>query len=368
MSSHPSIDAATLLARWQSEGHLAAEAAPKVAAAIAAAVRDAEPPIYLKILTAVGTAVATVFFLGFLGVSGLISFDKGTSLMVWAAIFLAMGIGLALSLRAAAPGLGRDFAAQSAFVALALGKVLAVGGAAQIWGFDKTGVVTATLLVVTILTYPVSGSSLDRLLSPYAVAGSALFDLTRSGGDLTAGLTLYHLVATAVAGGLLLSHRMPAGLRPVGLAALAAMGTVVCLIASGHDFGIWVTRQPIDVRPIEAILTLSLIGTVAWVAGGFERLARPPLAAATVAVAALGFAGAPGLIFALIVLLVGHARHDVPMRVVGILALPAFLVLWYYGRDMSFLQKSAALVGSGALLLAARGVMARQGWDREEAP
>lgn len=368
MSGHPSIDAATLVARWQSEGHLEADAAPRVAAAIAAAVRDAEPPLHLKILTAVGTLVATMFFLAFLGVSGLISFDKGGSLLVWGAIFLAGGIGLALSLRAAAPGLGRDFTAQSAFVALALGKVLAVGGALELWGVDKTGVVTVTLLAVTILTYPVSGSSLDRLLSPYAVAGSALFDLTRSGGDLTAELTLYHLVATAVAGGLLLSHRLPTGLRPIGLAALAAMGTVVCLIASGHDFGIWVTRQPIDPRPIEAILTLSLIGTMAWVAGGFDRLARPPLVAATVAVVLFGFAGAPGLIFASILLLVGHARHDLALRVVGILALPGFLVLWYYGRDMTFLQKSAALIGSGALLLAARGLMAWQGWDREEAP
>ena len=103
-------------------------------------------------------------------------------------------------------------------------------------------------------------------------------------------------------------------------------------------------------------------------AGGTARLARPPLAAAAAGAVLLGLIGAPGISFALLVLILGHALHDVPLRVVGVLALPAFLVLWYYGRDMTFLEKSAALVGSGVLLLAARLVIIRAGWDREATP
>jgi hypothetical protein len=367
--SRPSIDAATLIAAWQRDGHLAPEAAPAITAAIADVHRNAEPPIYLKILSAIGTFLATCFFLAFLGVSGLIPFDKGAALIVWGIVFLGSGIAMSLRLPGRPVGLGHDFLAQAAFAAMAVGKVLVVGGAIEQFGVGTAWIPTLALLVVTAATYPVSGSSLDRLLSPYATFCAALvqildFDRYETGAGV--GLTVYFAVALAMAGALLLSHRVSPTLRPIGLAALGAVGTVVCFLASGHDFAIWSTRSSIDPRVMEAMLALSLFGLVAWIAGGLPRLATPPLAAAALGILALGAAGAPGIVFALGLLALGHARHDTPMRVVGILALPIFLVLWYYGRNATFLEKSAMLVGSGALLLAARGVMAALGWDREE--
>jgi hypothetical protein len=367
MSETGKIDAATLLARWRDAGLITADRAPALAAAILADARDGEPPLHLKILTAVGTAIATGFFLAFLGVARIISFDHGPSLVVSGTVFLAIGIGLAFATAGARVGIGRDLLAQTSFVAMALGKVLFVGGALTIWGERTTGVATAALFVVTVVTYPVSGSSLDRLLSPFAVAAAALFELIGAEHGGTAGLTLYHLTATAIAGALLLPHRVPTVLRPIGIAALGAMGIVVSILAAGHDLGIRATG-PLDPRPIEALLALSLIGTVAWAAGGLDRLAAPPLAAAALGIVALGFAGAPGLVFALGLLVLGHARHDTPTRVAGILALPAFLALWYWGRDMTLMQKSAALIAAGLLLLGARGVMRLAGWDREATP
>ena len=367
--SHPSTDAVTLLAAWRRAGHLTPEATPAAAAAIVAAHRDAEPPLHLKILSAIGTFLATCFFLAFLGVSGLISFDTGAGLIGWGVVFLAAGIGLSFALAGKPAGLAHDFLAQAAFAALAVGKVLVVGGAFEQFGVDTRWVPTVALLVVTVATYPVSASSLDRLLSPYATFAAALVEILdrgRFGPGTGTALTLYFGFALAVAGGLLLSHRVPMALRPIGLAALGAVGTVVCFLASGRDFAIWTTRAPVDPRAMEAMLALALVGLVAWAAGGVARLATPPLAAAALGILALAAAGAPGIVFALALLLLGHARHDTPMRVVGILALPAFLVLWYYGRDADFLAKSAMLVGSGALLLGARGVMAALGWDREE--
>ncbi|WP_333825031.1 DUF4401 domain-containing protein [Pinisolibacter sp.] len=371
MTGRPSIDAVTLLASWRRAGLVTAEETPGLASALHAAALDPDPPIYLKILAAVGTALATVFFLGFLFLADLISLKSGTGLVAWGTAFLVSGIAMSMALGKAPPGLGRDFFAQSAFAALAVGKVLVVAGAIQIFGERTPWIPTIALAIVTVATYPVSGSSLDRVLSPYAVAATALMELLgrgNFGAGASVGLAVFHAVATAVAGALLLSHRVPQVLRPIGLAALGAMGTVVCIVASGHSFGFWASRAPLDMRPVEVMLVLSLVGTIAWAAGGFDRLAREPLTMATIGVVALGFAGAPGILFALILLTVGHALHDTPMRVVGILALPAFLVLWYYGKDMTFLVKSATLVGSGALLLAARGFMRLRGWDRENSP
>ncbi|MFG1286455.1 DUF4401 domain-containing protein [Xanthobacter versatilis] len=369
--TRPSIDAETLIASWQAAGALPADAQAALVEAVRAAAAEEHPPLHLKILSAVGTLLATLFFLAFLIVADIISLNSGSNLLGWGLAFLSAGVGLSFALPRTAQGIGRDILAQAAFTAMALGKVMSVFGIVLLAGANTPWVPTVAILAVTIATYPVSASSLDRILSPYAVAASALLEILGRGtfgGDPSLALTAFYAVATAVAGLLLLVHRVPLALRPIGIAALATMGTIVCILASGHDAGLWANRRPLDPRLIEGVLTLSLVGTIAWVAGGVGKLAQPPLAAATVGVVLLGFAGAPGIGFALLVLIVGHALHDVPLRVVGVLALPVFLVLWYYGRDMTFLEKSAALVGSGALLLIGQAVITGAGWDREEAP
>ncbi len=368
MRSSASIGAADLLAAWERSGRVPAAGLDAVAEAIAAGAAGREPALPLKILSAVGTVFATGFFLAFLGVAGLVSFDDGAGLVVWGIAFLVVAVVLALALRRSPPGLGADLLAQTAFVATALGKIAFVAGAVEIYGPGTPWVATGALALVTIVTYPVTGSSLDRVLSPYAVAASALFEiLERPSGGVDPGLALavFHALATAIAAVLVLSHRVPAALRPIGTAALAAMGTVVSVIATGHDFGLWANGRSLDPRPVEAMTALALAATIAFVAREAGTLGRAAPNAAIAGAIVLGFAGAPGIVFALLLLVVGHARHDGPVRVAGILALPVFVVLWYYARDLTFLVKSAALVASGVLLLGARGLMAVAGWDRE---
>jgi hypothetical protein len=364
----PSIGAIDLLRSWRDAGLVAREDLPEIAEAIATAAASDEPPLHLKILAGVGTLVGTLFFLGFLAAADLVSFESGEGLLGWGGGLLAVGIGLSVGLRRLPVGLGHDAVAQIAFVALALGKVAAVAGAILFFGESVPWVATAALAAVTAVTYPVSGSSLDRFLSPCAVAVSVLYEiLERNAAGLAAGpgASLFVAAALAVAAALLVSHRVPPALRPIGIAALAAVGTVVAILTAGRDLGIWATGAPIDPRPIEALLALALAAAIARI--GFEAGAvrRPPVAAAIGGAVLLGFAGAPGVVFALLLLVAGHARHDTPIRIAGILALPVTLVLWYWARDLDFLAKAAALAGSGAVLLAARGVMARTGWDRE---
>lgn len=369
--TRPTIDAGTLLAAWTASGALPQGAEAAVIAAIRADAAEERPPLHLKILAAVGTFLATAFFLAFLVVAKLISFDSGSGLLSWGIAFIAAGIGLSLARPRTPAGMGRDVLAQTAFTALALGKVMTVVGIIILVGENKPWVPTMAILAVTILTYPVSATSLDRVLSPYAAGVAAVIEILARRGfaaDPSLAMTALFALATGIAGLLLLSHRVPLALRPIGTAALALMGTIVCIIAAGLDAGAWANDRLMDPRPIEAVLTVTLIGVIGWAAGGLEHLARPPLLAAAAGAVLLGFAGAPGISFALLVLIVGHALHDVPLRVAGILALPVFLVLWYYGRDMTFLEKSATLVGSGLLLLAGQAVIVRAGWDREETP
>lgn len=366
-----SIDAGTLLSELHASGVLPLEADAAVIAALKAGAAEEHPPLHLKILTAVGTLLATAFFLSFLVVADLISFRDGGGLTAWGLAFIAAGIVLSLALPRVRAGLGRDALAQTAFTALALGKVLAVAGIILLMGDARPWVPTGAILAVTALTYPVSATSLDRVLSPYAAGVSAIVEILarRSYGiDPGLALTVLFALATTIAGLLLLSHRVPLALRPIGTAALGLMGTIVCILAVGQDAGAWASGRPLDPRLVEAVLTIALVGVIGWAAGGSDQMLRPPLLAAAAGAVLLGLAGAPGISFAMLVLIVGHALHDTPLRVAGILALPAFLVLWYYGRDMTFLEKSATLVGSGVLLLAGQAVITRAGWDREETP
>ncbi len=368
MSDHPPVTATGLLGALDAAALLAPGEHEAIAGFLAARRPGDDPPLYLKILSAVGTFIASMFFLAFLGVADLIDFRSGAAMIGWGVGFLGVGIALMLSIRDAAPSLRSDLVAQSGFTALAVGKVLVVVGASTHFGVNTAWVPTLALLAVTLATYPISGSSLDRFLSPYAVAASVLWELIEHDGGVAASsiaLILYSLAAIGLVAALLLNPRVAAVLRPVGFAALAALGTVVCILASGHDFALWGNHAGLDSRPIEVLLTLALVGLVAWAAGSWRRLLEPRLIPAVVGILALGFAAAPGIVFALGLLVLGHGRHDRALRVVGALALPAFLVLWYWARDLDFLMKSAALVASGAALLLARGWMAWRGLDRE---
>lgn len=371
--TRPSIEAGTLLAAWTASGALPHGAQAAVVAAIRADAAVERPPLHLKILAAVGTVLATAFFFAFIVIADLISFDSGGNLLAWGLAFVAAGIALSVSRSRVPAGMGRDVLAQTAFTALALGKVISVFGIIILVGRDTPWAPTMAILAVTILTYPVTAASLDRVLSPYAAGVAAMLEILlrpNFGADPSLAVAALFTLAAGIAGLLLLSHRVPLALRPIGTAALALMGTIVCILAAGQDAGAWAwaNGKLMDPRPVEAVLTLALIGVIGWVAGGLDRLAQPPLLAAVAGTILFGLAGAPGISFALLVLIIGHALHDVPLRVAGILALPVFLVLWYYGREMTFLEKSATLVGSGLLLLAGQAVIAHFGWDREETP
>ncbi len=362
------LDAETLMRSWQDAGLVTSEAAPAVAARIRA-VHDAEVlPLHVKILSAVGTFFASGFFLGFLGVSQLIDFRSGTAMAVWGGVFLAGAIALALAVRGAGETLGHSVAMQTTFAAMLTGKALVVVGLAM--AVQSPWAVTAALAAVAVATYHASDLSLDRLMSPAAVFASLLFDILERGlfgYQLGLVLALYLVVLIGIVAVLLGLGQGGRLYRPIGHAAVLAIGMIVCVLASGHDFGLWTSGRVIDMRPVEVVLTATLIAAIVSAAGGRARVGREPVILAIGGAVLLGVAGAPGLVYALALTVFGHARHDRAMRGLGLVALPIFLVIYYYGRDMTFLVKSATLVASGAALLAARAYMAWRGFDGEDA-
>lgn len=63
-------------------------------------------------------------------------------------------------------------------------------------------------------------------------------------------------------------------------------------------------------------------------------------------------------------MMVGYAKHEKIMILMGGLQIPVFLFLYYYNLDISLMQKSGVLVGSGIVLLAGNFYLQCRGWDK----
>jgi uncharacterized membrane protein len=62
----------------------------------------------------------------------------------------------------------------------------------------------------------------------------------------------------------------------------------------------------------------------------------------------------PGVLAAIGLLVLGHARRDALLLAMGTAFFPIFIVVFYYEMEVSLLAKSYILMASGAVLLAAR--------------
>lgn len=65
----------------------------------------------------------------------------------------------------------------------------------------------------------------------------------------------------------------------------------------------------------------------------------------------------PGILAGLLILTLGFARVDRFLMGLGLLFIPAFIIVSYYNLDLTLLQKSGALVGPGILLLIFRIIL-----------
>ena len=61
----------------------------------------------------------------------------------------------------------------------------------------------------------------------------------------------------------------------------------------------------------------------------------------------------------------GYAKHEKLLLLMGIFLMPMFLLLYYYNLDISLMTKSGILIGSGLILLAGRAYLVMKKLDRE---
>lgn len=322
---------------------------------------ETDLPLHIRVLVGAGAVIACVCFIAFLVQIELIDFDDHFSLLVGGLAFVAAAIGLN-RLPATARAIAGSFSLQASFAAMATGKMLLVFG---FHGFFDTGwAVSLGALIVTAATYHVFRMSIDRFLSSFVVLLSVLFNIVWSDDFLLRDATMrepllvgfFGLLLAAAA--VLLTHgRIGRDYMPLAYAtALSLCATVLYPLSYGAISGPWGFDR---MHPLfaNAFLAGGLIALFAWVAGSVDTLKRPPMLLASLGAVLLGLISASGAMLSIGLMIVGYARHDKPLLVLGTLLMPAFLWLYYYGLDVSLLAKSLILTASGIVLLAGRVYM-----------
>ena len=156
------------------------------------------------------------------------------------------------------------------------------------------------------------------------------------------GFFVLQLAGAAV----LLTHgRVGRDYVPVAYACAFSLCATVLYLSESQTLGIFADVQTYQLIFVNALLAGGLIALFAWAAGSVEALKRPPLILASVGAVLLGMVSAPGAMLSIGLMILGYAKHDRLLLVLGAVLMPAFLWLYYYNLDVSLLDKSLILAG-----------------------
>lgn len=334
--------------------------AGSVARAEAALTRDAEKaPWFLTLLMGAGAWIATGFFL--IGAAGLLDFGGGWfGWVVVAALFLGLGLG------------ARRFSSQVFVAQFSLGLTLAgwacgVVGGGELLDADFGGFVVSGVLLA-VLVYLLHPDGAPR----FFVAVAALIHVTswfllEFEGD-AAILRNVPTVLAAIGAGLLFTRPgLSRALMPLGHACAVTLAISIPLLSVEFDG----RRELGPTWP--SVLTLALgLGLLVQhlLKDAGAELRRELLPLCLAAVTLLGLAcwfGGPGLLAAIFLLLLGRASALRALQVLGLIALPTFLFLYYRDLGVPLLTKSGVVIASGASLLLLRHLLAKRPWAKEAA-
>ena len=352
----PRVFLEDIVATLRTEGLLDDEAIESASQRIAS--MSEVQPWYIRAMVGFGAWLASLLLIGF--VAGF-AFDSAVALAV---VGLAL-IAAAVFLRHRS---SNDFVVQSALAASLAGQALLAFGIAEsaedrFLEFIET--MFGTALIVSIVLFVMFPDRLHRVIS-VVIATASLTVLTYS-QELNA---LVPLLGPALAGGLVLVHEQRAHLvagsraqlvHPLMIGLMLSsfgcllLSTVYVLPELGAEFEFY-PRPWISTILLGALLVYSGRGLWAELLTGAPGHAAYVVYALIAVVIAAAWA-APGLLLALLVVMLGAVAGNRAMTGAGIGFLAVFMAAYFYGIQITMLTKSVTLVGAGVAILLARWLM-----------
>ena len=237
-----------------------------------------------------------------------------------------------------------------------------------LWSF------TISFVIITAATYNIYRMSVDQFLSTVLVFFLIVFsyvvaiDLEMYSFSLPIflGYMVLQIVGAAI---LITSVKTKRTHTPLLYGFLFSICTNVLYFTSQNilKFFDFYSREPISTIYLNLLFTVSLIASIAWIAGGVkDKLKSEPFFLACLGSVLLGLVSSPGIILSIILMILGYAKHEKTMITFGALLLPVFLYTYYHSLDVSLMQKSGVLIGSGVTLLIGRFYISFKGWNKED--
>lgn len=318
---------------------------------------ETELPLHIRVLVGIAAVIACVCFVGFLWQIGLIDYAEPSSMIIIGGVLIGTAIVLNRTVGTAQARFG-SFLLQASIATMATGKVLFVFGFGEI--FDSRWAASFAALMVTVATYHLFPMSVDRFLSSLVVlllvVASLVLDIVDGETTREFLMTGFFGVQLAIAAVLLTHGRIDRIYMPLAYA-LAFSLCVIVLLPLAYK-----ATYPILVN---GFLAAGLIALFAWVGGGIQTLKRPAMLLASLGAVLLALISAHALMLSIGLMIIGYAKHDRRLLVLGALLMPVFLWTYYYDPDVSLLMKSVILVVSGIALLAGRFYLSYTGKSRE---
>jgi len=314
-------------------------------------------PWYVRAMVGFGAWLASLMLISSVGSIGF-TFDGGFAL-----VGMAFMVG-AVFLRHRSDG---DFGVQLSLATSLAGQALFVFGVMQVGDWDVPEMIFVMTLLINLVLFGVFPDRIHRVLSVLLVMGSlaVLFyqwHLNAVVPVLGPAATLA-LVLVESRRARLVSRGYGRFVRPLqsglmlGAFGYLLLSVVYVLPELGSSFQFY-PRPWISTLLLGALLMV--VGRSSWKdlldsAGSAARAALFGFLAVVIGCAWL----APGILLALIVILLGVSSGQRSIAGAGIGFLVVFLVAFFYGIQITMLQKSATLVATGIAVLVARWVLLR---------
>lgn len=341
----------------------------EVEALILKETQERELPIYLRALAGFGAFIASICFIAFLGITEIIDFDSKGAMALWGAVFIANAL---VFQRNTGDGntVRHSFMMQTSFASMAVGKIFFVIGLESF--FQSSWGVPIAIFIITAVTYNVYRMSIDRFLSVLSALISVLTVLLFDNDQLINGLknsreitfNIFFLCQLVGAGIFFTHGKIKRAYIPMAYAFAASLCASVLFVVEQNSFRYWGGGEVIGSISINAMLVVALVALICWASGGFEKLKKEPVILASCGAVLLGIISVPGIILSIGGMVLGYAKHEKILMHASALLMPVFLIYYYYNLDVSLLEKSGILVGSGIVLLAGRFYLKFKDWDK----
>lgn len=354
----PSRSLGDVVAGLRAEGLLTEE---DVAPALPVVERlGAAQPWYVRAMVGVGAWLASLLLIGFVAGLGL---AIGGSTVVGLLLIAAATWGR----RQPAAG-GNDFALQCLLATSLAGQALLCWGLADLLPGDDVKTACVILLAMSAVLFVVFPDRIHRVLMVLFGIG-ALVMLCYAFGMNAAVPIVGPLLATA----LVALYRRRAVLTASGhggivrpLSTGLMLSSFGCLMLSAiyvlpeldSDFAFY-PRPWISTLLLGALFIYVGSVTLPASTGGAQRASVPlrlPLQLLMVAIVAAAWA-APGLLLALVVALLGASAGHRTFAGAGLAFLVVFIAAYFYGIEITLLEKSLTLVSAGIVILLARALL-----------